>query len=189
MIALASIAVALCNTSWTHGKLDGRHFVVLLHVPSYICFVLLRSLGVIIRRSWFFWLAMSISWCTKSEARLSCPCFLPTSSKNLNSDCCFDSNDCCAPPHPTFSHRQLRWDILWFCRTSVVQDLLMLSERQPKIAWGTLLIIPEQLMLDCTGVCIMLRQPFYHVFCYTTGVICWQICCVSMFSLVYMFHN
>ncbi|CAK9033525.1 unnamed protein product [Durusdinium trenchii] len=34
------------------------------------------------------------------------------------------------------------------CNTSwntAVQDLLMLAERQPKIAWGTLLIIPEQL--------------------------------------------
>lgn len=30
-------------------------------------------------------------------------------------------------------------------RKSVVHDLLVLAERQPKIAWGILLIIPEQL--------------------------------------------
>ena len=32
-------------------------------------------------------------------------------------------------------------------RKSVVCDLLVLAERQPKIAWGILLIIPEQLPL------------------------------------------
>lgn len=99
VIALASIAVALCNTTWQPGEQLKGNFGSPNKMEN--SFNKYPIVSIVIR------------------------CEMPMSM----------------PPEYGFC---LVYESL---RKSVVHDLLVLAERQPKIAWGILLIIPEQLPL------------------------------------------
>ena len=99
VIALASIAVALCNTTWQPGEQLKGNF----GSPN----------------------KMENSFNKHPIVSIVIRCEMPMSM----------------PPEYGFC---LVYESL---RKSVVHDLLVLAERQPKIAWGILLIIPEQLPL------------------------------------------